>query len=238
MHGTVTNFNSSTGTLNYTPDEAYVGTDTLTYQISALPTSANTPATTVSNPGTVTFAVGGEDTGAVNVVGNVLAVTPVPRFDLGTNTITVSQVPFSSSVTGLGYLVTVDGIPDTTGISATPITTINVFGGKRARNKIEIDPSVTIPSVISGGQGYRNKLTGGSVETREHGWFGHTTLVGGTGRNQLIGRAGLVKFKPTRSTNLIFAGMPKKRTSDLNPTPPGGTFYRLVRGRLVPVYKF
>ena len=117
--------------------------------------------------------------------------------------------------------MTVDGIPDTTGISATPITTINVFGGKRARNKIEIDSSVTIPSVISGGQGYRNKLTGGSVETREHGWFGHTTLVGGTGRNQLIGLAGLVKFKPTRSTNLIFAGMPKKRTSDLNPTPPG-----------------
>ena len=95
-----------------------------------------------------------------------------------------------------------------------------------------------MPSVISGGQGYRNKLTGGSVETREHGWFGHTTLVGGSGPNQLIGRAGLVRFKPTRSTNLIFAGVPKKRTSQLNATPPGGTFFKLVRGRLVPVFKF
>ena len=134
--------------------------------------------------------------------------------------------------------MTVNGVPDTTAISATGIDKIIVFGGKRARNKIVIDPSVTVPSVISGGQGYRNKLTGGSVETREHGWFGHTTLVGGSGPNQLIGRAGHVTFKPTKSTNLIFAGVPKRRTSHLNPTPPGGTFYRLVRGRLVPVLKF
>ena len=48
----------------------------------------------------------------------------------------------------------------------------------------------------------RNKLTGGSGETREHGWFGHTTLVGGSGPNQLIGRAGHVRFKPTKSTTL------------------------------------
>jgi cyclophilin family peptidyl-prolyl cis-trans isomerase len=237
-HGTVTNFNPSTGTLTYTPDQGFVGTDTLTYQTSATAPSGTTPATSVSNPGTVTFAVGGENTGTVNVVGNVLTVTPVARRDLGTNTIDVSQVHNSSSPTGLGYVVTVDGIPDTTAVSTAGINKISVFGGKRARNKIVIDPSVTVPSVINGGQGYKNKLTGGSVETREHGWFGHSTLVGGSGPNQLIGRAGLVRFKPTRSTNLIFAGVPKKRTSHLNATPPGGTFYKLVRGRLVPVFKF
>jgi cyclophilin family peptidyl-prolyl cis-trans isomerase len=237
-HGTVTNFNPSAGTLTYTPDQGFVGTDTLTYQTSATAPSGTTPATSVSNPGTVTFAVGGENTGTVNVVGNVLTVTPVPRRDLGTNTIDVSQVPNSSSPTGLGYVVTVDGIPDTTAVSTAGINKITVFGGKRARNKIVIDPSVTVPSVINGGQGYKNKLTGGSVETREHGWFGHSTLVGGSGPNQLIGRAGLVRFKPTRSTNLIFAGVPKKRTSQLNATPPGGTFFKLVRGRLVPVFKF
>jgi cyclophilin family peptidyl-prolyl cis-trans isomerase len=237
-HGTVTNFNPSTGTLTYTPDQGFVGTDTLTYQTSATAPSGTTPAISVSNPGTVTFAVGGENTGTVNVVGNVLTVTPVPRRDLGTNTIDVSQVPNSSSPTGLGYVVTVDGIPDTTAVSTAGINKITVFGGKRARNKIVIDPSVTVPSVINGGQGYKNKLTGGSVETREHGWFGHSTLVGGSGPNQLIGRAGLVRFKPTKSTNLIFAGVPKKRTSHLNATPPGGTFFKLVRGRLVPVFKF
>ncbi|HEX3448213.1 MAG TPA: Ig-like domain-containing protein, partial [Isosphaeraceae bacterium] len=237
-HGTVSNFNPSTGTLTYTPDQGFVGTDTLTYQTSATAPSGRTPATSVSNPGRVTFAVGGENTGTVNVVGNVLTVTPVARRDLGTNTIDVSQVPNSSSPTGLGYVVTVDGIPDTTAVSTAGINKISVFGGKRARNKIVIDPSVTVPSVIDGGQGYRNKLTGGSVETREHGWFGHSTLVGGSGPNQLIGRAGLVRFKPTKSTNLIFAGVPKKRTSHLNATPPGGTFFKLVRGRLVPVFKF
>lgn len=237
-HGTVTNFNPSTGALTYTPDTGFVGTDTLTYQTSATAPSGTTPAISVSNPGTVTFAVGAENTGTVNIVGNVLTVTPVPRRDLGTNTIDVSQVPNSSSTTGLGYVVTVDGVPDTTAFSSTGIDKISVFGGRKARNKIVIDPSVTVPSVIDGGQGYRNKLTGGSVETREHGWFGHTTLVGGSGPNQLVGRAGLVRFRPTRSTNLIFAGVPKRRTSHLNAVPPGGTFFRFVRGRLVPVFSF
>jgi hypothetical protein len=135
-------------------------------------------------------------------------------------------------------VVTVNGIPDTTAVSTTAVNKITVFGGRRARNKIVIDPSVTVPSVISGGQGYRNKLTGGSVETREHGWFGHTTLVGGSGPNQLIGRAGLVRFKPSKATDEIFAGVPKRRTWRLNPTPPGGTFFKFVNGRLVPVAKF
>jgi hypothetical protein len=60
-------------------------------------------------------------------------------------------------------------------------------------------------------------------------------LKGGSGPNQLIGRAGHVKFKPTKSTTEIFAGEPRKRTSDLNPVPPGGTFYKYHHGRLVPI---
>jgi cyclophilin family peptidyl-prolyl cis-trans isomerase len=238
-HGTVTNFNPSTGALTYTPDTGFVGTDTLTYQTSATAPPGTTPARSFSNPATVSLVVGAQNTGAVNVVGTVLTVTPVPRFDLGTNTIEVSQLPNASSPTGAGlYLVTVNGVPDTTAFSAATIDKISVFGGRRARNKIVIDPSVTVPSLIDGGQGYRNKLTGGSVETREHGWFGQTTLVGGSGPNQLLGLAGHVRFKPTRSTNLIFAGVPKRRTSFLNAVPPGGTFYKLVDGRLVPVIKF
>ena len=75
----------------------------------------------------------------------------------------------------------------------------------------------------------------GSTETLEHGWFGHNVLIGGTGPNQLIGRAGQVKFRPSKSTDLIFAGQPKQRTPLLNPTPPGGTFYVYKKGRLIPV---
>ena len=45
-------------------------------------------------------------------------------------------------------------------------------------------------------------LKGGSAATREHGWFGHNVLIGGTGQNQLLGRVGLVKFKPSSRDRL------------------------------------
>src|SRR5205814_10256139 len=88
-----------------------------------------------------------------------------------------------------------------------------VFGAK-ANDKITIEPSVTVAATIDGGHGGRNVLKGGDGElsqgtgTREHGWFGFNILIGGPGPNQLIGRAGQVRFKPSKSTNLIFAGVP------------------------------
>jgi hypothetical protein len=114
------------------------------------------------------------------------------------------------------------------------IDSIIVFGA-RANDRIAIDPSVTVPALIDGGHGGRNVLKGGAFETREHGWFGFNTLIGGTGPNQLIGRAGHVRFKPSSATDLIFAGQPHRRTALLYPTPPGGTFYVYKKGRLIPV---
>ena len=90
---------------------------------------------------------------------------------------------------------------------------------------------------IDGGHGIVNHLTGGGGPTREHGWFGHTTLIGGPGPNQLIGLAGHVKFKPSKATNVIFAGEPHRRTALLNPLPPGGTFYKFVHGHLVAIVR-
>jgi hypothetical protein len=78
-------------------------------------------------------------------------------------------------------------------------------------------------------------LKGGGGFTREHGWFGFSTLIGGPGPNELIGRAGQVRFRPSSATDLIFAGVPHRRTPMLNPTPPGGTFYVYKNGRLIPV---
>ncbi len=46
---------------------------------------------------------------------------------------------------------------------------------------------------------------------------------------------GHVKFKPSKATDLIFAGLPRHRTPDHNPRPPGGTFYVYKKGRLIPV---
>ena len=92
-----------------------------------------------------------------------------------------------------------------------------------------------VSTTIDSGHGTVAFLTGGGGPSREHGWFGHTTLIGGPGPNQLIGLAGKVKFKPTKATDLIFAGKPRRRTALLNTLPPGGTYYRFVHGHLVPI---
>jgi len=55
-HGTVSNFNTSTGTFTYTPDPGYLGADTFQYDVTAMgPSTTAFPAT--SNPATVTVGV-------------------------------------------------------------------------------------------------------------------------------------------------------------------------------------
>jgi hypothetical protein len=231
-HGKVTNFNSSTGTLTYTPNAGYSGLDSISYQVSATGPQT-TPAVTVSNPGTVTLGIGVADTGAVSQVGPALVINPQPNRNIHvTNKIQVSQIRQSTSSTGASIVVTVNGVVDNSVTSTSSFNQIIAYGGRRVNNRITIEPSVTVPATISSGQGRRSRLVGGDAETREHGWFGHSTLVGGPGTNRLIGRAGLVRFKPSKSTTLIFAGEPKKRTSGLNPTPPGGTVFRFVHGHV------
>jgi cyclophilin family peptidyl-prolyl cis-trans isomerase len=235
-HGTVTNFNPSTGSLTYTPDPGFGGLDSLQYQVTATGPVAS-PATTVSNPGTLTLGVGAVNTGTVTQVGPVLMVNPTPNKNSHvTNKIEVSQIPLATSATGESIVVTINGKVDNTITSTSDINRIVVFGGKRVGNRITINPDVTVPATISSGQGRLNRLVGGGAETREHGWSeGQTTLVGGTGPNQLIGLAGHVHFKPSKSSTLIYAGQPKKRTSDLNATPPGGTVFRYAHGHFTPI---
>ncbi len=230
-HGKVTNFSASSGTLTYTPDPGYTGLDDITYQVTATGPQS-TPATTVSNPGTLTLGVGVANTGTVTQTGPVLFVNPPPQRNAHfVNKIEVSQIPESTSASGESIVVTINGQVDDTVTSTSDIDQIVVYGGKRVGNKITIEPNVTVPATINSGQGLRNRLVGGSALTRELGWsLGHTTLIAGTGPNQLIGLAGHVKFKPTKASTLIYAGQPKTRTSLLNPTPPGGTVYKYVHG--------
>ena len=235
-HGTVTNFNPSTGTLNYTPSPGFSGTDSLQFQVNSTGPQTS-PATTTSNAATVTINVAQSppvNTGAVRTVGTVLLVTPLPRYGHVKNTIDVVQVT-PTGTTSPVIEVFVNGQLDITQPKVSSIDSIIVFGS-RANDTITIDPSVSVPSLIDGGHGGRNRLKGGGVETREHGWFGFNTMIGGAGPNQLIGRAGRVKFKPSTATDLIFAGTPGHR-SGLNSakTPPSGTFYVYKGGRLIPV---
>ncbi len=239
-HGTITNFNATTGTFTYTPNTGFIGTDTLSYQVTGtgpqqgtarIPTSL----TMTSNPATVTLQVGPIVTGTVALVGPVLFVTPLPRYDKGTNTIEVTQAP-NPSGTGSDIIeVTVNGVLDSTQPAISSLNEVVVFGGRRANNDIVVDPSVTIPVTLDGGHGLFNYVTGGSGFSREHGWFGVTTLIGGPGPNKLIGLAGHVRFRPSKSTTVIFAGMPHRRTSLLHPVPPTGTYYKFEHGKLIPI---
>jgi cyclophilin family peptidyl-prolyl cis-trans isomerase len=240
--GKISNFNASTGTFTYTPTAGFVGTDSLTYSVTATGPNTSAPPAT-SNPGRVTITVTTApttpvETGAVRVIGTALVVTPVPRRDHGTNKIEVTQVPQASASGGAVIQVVVNGELDATQPAIGDLDRIIVFGGNKANNDIIIDPSVKLNTTIDGGHGLVNFLTGGGGSTREHGWFGETTLIGGPGTNQLIGLAGKVRFKPSKATNVIFAGIPHRRTLLLHPTPPGGTFYRFVHGRLVPIKTF
>jgi hypothetical protein len=188
--------------------------------------------TTATQSFTVTTA---GNTGAVHLIDNdVLVVTPPPRTDHGTDNIEVSQ----QSPTGTGtqsIVVTVNGVPDVIQPPANSLLQIIVFGSK-ASTDIHVDPNVspTIPITLDGGHGGHNVIQAGSGPTREHGWFGHTLLIGGTGPDALIGRKGFVRFKPTPTTNLIYAGVIKPRFSHRT-VAPTGTYYRFEKGRLVPV---
>jgi len=188
--------------------------------------------TTATRSFTITTA---GNTGAVHLIDNdVLVVTPPPRTDHGTDNIEVSQ----QNPTGIGtqsIVVTVNGVPDVIQPPANSQLQIIVFGSKASTN-VQVDPNVspTIPITLDGGHGGHNVIQAGAGPTREHGWFGHTLLIGGTGSNELIGRKGFVRFQPTTTTNLIYAGVIKPRFSHRT-VAPTGTYYRFEKGRLVPV---
>ncbi len=236
-HGKVTNFNASTGTFTYTPNPGFFGSDSFNYSVSSTGPQVTTPTlpqSLSSLPGVVSITVGPGATGAVQVIGTALVIQPNPKFH-GKNTIHIAQIPSSTASGGAVIQVNVNGQLDSTQPAIGSIDRIIVFGGRTAKNIIVVDPSVKLATTIDSGHGTVAYLTGGGGPTREHGWFGRSTLIGGPGANQLIGLAGHVKFKPSKATDLIFAGEPRRRTALLNPLPPGGTFFKFVHGRLIPI---
>ncbi len=252
--GTISQLNSATGQLVYTPNVGATGTDSFTYNV----TSVGPPFPgLVSQTATVTINLNNPavNTGAVRVITNpslgdsVLTVTPPPGAPNGKNNVLITETQNPLDPTQNKILVIVNGHADINQPLASSITSIVGFGGK-ASNTITVDPSVDplIGVTIDGGHGRHavNVLQGGDGTTVEHGWFGRkNTLIGGTGTNILIGRAGKVKFQPSSSTSVIFAGVPKgtilqghhdQTQANNRLKPPGGTFYRVnSKGRLVAI---
>jgi cyclophilin family peptidyl-prolyl cis-trans isomerase len=243
-HGTVA-FNTTTNTAVYTPNPGFTGTDSFTFRaVNNNSTTNANPAAANGNVQTATVTVL-PSTNAVRVIGNVLVVTPPPTTLKSTNTILVAQQNDATNPANDKLTVTVNGLTDPTQPLTSAINRIVVYGSKASDN-IQVAPTVnsSIAVTLDGGHAGKNTIVAGAGPTREHGWFGQNTLIGGTGTNQLVGRAGHVKFKPTVSTNEIFAGVPRpgyfafhnyhNRTS-VKLNPPGGTFYKSVNGKLVPI---
>ena len=55
-----------------------------------------------------------------------------------------------------------------------------------------MDRSIAV--TLNGGLNGTNTLKAGLANTREHGWFGWSTLIGGPGNDSLIGQKGHVRF--------------------------------------------
>jgi cyclophilin family peptidyl-prolyl cis-trans isomerase len=225
-HGTITNFNATTGALTYTPAASFTGTDTFKYTVT---NTGGTPSPLVGNTQTVTLNVTPNvtppvtpvNTGTVRVIGTVLVVTPRPRTDGGTNTIIINQANAPGSPANDKLVVSINGQYDVLQPLVSSIDRVVVYGSK-ANDNITVLPTVdpTLRVTLDGGHGGKNFLQAGAGPTRLHGWFGKTTLTGGTGANQLVGRKGHVFFRPTSATNQIFAS---------------GTFFRFVNGKIVPI---
>ena len=110
-HGTISQFNPSTGTLVYTPSTNFVGADTFQYQVIAQASGSSTQ--TAVSQGTANITVAPGQTGAVRLVGPVLVVDPVPRGLRFINGIPVNQVP-GPSTGGDIIQVVVNGVLDST----------------------------------------------------------------------------------------------------------------------------
>jgi cyclophilin family peptidyl-prolyl cis-trans isomerase len=227
-HGTISNFNAQNGTLTYSPAPGYLGPDQFSFNVAAAFPGG---PTLTSRPAVETVSVGGGGTGAVRLIGSVLVVTPLPKSASNTqpNGINVTQ-----NASG-NVLVTVNGLTDAIQPLASNLDRVVVYGSK-ASDDITIDPSLTVPVTLDGGQGGTNVLQAGSQPALEHGWFGTNTLIGSPQDDMLIGRTGHVRFVKSGGTDLMFTGQPRRlATLHRQGIPRQGTFYRFVGNRLVQV---
>ncbi|MDB5351047.1 MAG: peptidyl-prolyl cis-trans isomerase (rotamase) - cyclophilin family [Planctomycetota bacterium] len=240
-HGTISNFNPTTGTFTYTANQDFIGNDTLTFKVRDV--GAPTPNLD-SGPATETIVVTGATTGAVRLIDRTLVITPPPKAslaDTSTNTILVNQV-------GNNIQVRVNGLIDVLQPLATALDRIVVYGTKNS-DTITVGQEVTLPTTLDGGHGGVNTITAGGGPSTEFGWFKiKNILKGGPANDTLTGRSGFVKFVKSGGNDTLFAGNPRPgrrnqtilfpgKMFDLKPLPPHGTFYKFIGKTLVPVKK-
>jgi cyclophilin family peptidyl-prolyl cis-trans isomerase len=230
---------SDTGLLTVTPTAGFTGTIKLLVgvrdQIDRSGTgNINSPRN--FNMHNITLQVTNQFAG-VRVLNSNLIITPPPRTDKVPNTVSVDE---SNGV----LLVTMNGVVNPIQPQSLSIDRIIIFGAK-ASDQIQVqdtvDPAILV--TLDGGHGGTNFLKAGLSDTREHGWFGKNTLIGGPGNDALIGRRGHVRFVDSDGSDQLFAGVipvlqhrsthhVKARVHKI--THPSGTFYKFVNGHLLP----
>lgn len=169
------------------------------------------------------------DTQSVRTLSNTLVVTPPPRRGAkAVNNINITQ----SNGT---IQVMVNGILDTNQPTVDSLDQIVVYGSK-ANDRITVSPDVTLPTVLDGGHGGRNRIKAGGGPAIEHGWFGTNVLIGGTKRDLLIGRQGRVQFRPSPRRDTLYVGDPRLNLTYKNhtPQPAKGKFYHFQGKQIVP----
>lgn len=221
--GTIRSFNPSTGTLEYVPNEGYIGPDAFSFTVTDVgaPTPNLTSASAFVNL-TVNAA-----TSSVRVfpADRTLVVTPPPRTDRGTNLIFVGLV-------GDQIQVSINGVVDATQPRSTDIDRIVVYGAK-ASDQIRIDTNLSQQVTLNGGLGGRNRLNPGGGPSRQHGWFGYNILRGGPSNDRFVGRAGHVKIR-----NRPVLGSDSAQIVQPNPggQPPTGLFVKYRNNHPVVVH--
>lgn len=224
-NGTITEFDPATGTFLYTPNAGFIGGDELTFQVTDV--GAPTPNLT-SEPATLTINVGGGTTGAVRIIGDVLVVTPPPSRNSVPNTIEVKQVAGDLQVVFNGLL-------DSLQPESEDIGRIVIYGSKKD-DVVNVSTDVLQPTLISGGQAGNNILAGGGGPMRAHAWFGRNTVTGGPVKDIIYGAQGRFRVNPSAGQDLVFAGLAGQRaTLHAQGSPPGGQFFQLRDGRLIPI---
>jgi hypothetical protein len=158
-------------------------------------------------------------------------ISPLPRPSKNAhNTIDVTQQ--DGNIEAI-----INGVIDLNQPAVSNVDSIIIYGSK-ANDRITIDPSLTMPVELSGGDGGKDVLIAGSGPAREQGWHSASTVEKqGNSNNYDFGKSGKVTLvKGSGTSDVIFLGTPYKAKGHSRiqriPPPPRGTYYTFKDGKL------
>ncbi len=235
---------NANGLVTVVPNAGYIGNINLLVGVRDQTNRAGTgqPLDSPTNYSTENLVINVQQpvsTGAVRFVldsptssTGTMLISPLPRPSKNAhNTIDVTQQNGNIEVI-------VNGVIDLNQPAVSNVESMSIFGSK-ANDRITIDPSLTTPVNISGGNGGNDVLIAGGGPTRLQGWHAvHTVEKQGQSNNYLFGKSGTVTVvQGSGTSNVIFLGTPYRPRGHSRiqriPPLPSGTYYTFKNGHLV-----